>query len=501
MSHAALSLALSFGHLGQLDSAYYYLDIAENIRKNDPDKSKLAQVYSYKAMITFRHGNDYKSAKEIFQKAIETVKLAGDDYSWNEGLGYVYNFLGMIDASVGNLEDAKKSNAEAKKRFQEKLKYRIPYVDAQRAQIVSMEGYQDSAIVIALEALKQAEQYGIDESIIQIHEIIVSIYERNKSYERANYHIRRLNEMRDSIGSSDHISALNSVETTLKLQEKEKEKEFLKSITLILVIGIVLVLILAIYIIILIRARAKIQQNSLLKIEEKNKELEEANFTKDKFFAIIAHDLKNPFSGFKASLELLIKEYDHLDEEDRKDILGELFEMSENVNNLLINLLTWSRSQRGGIQLNLEESNLCLLLESVKNIVNQTAKDKKIKIEVDCEVDKILIDPALMNIVLLNLTTNAVKFTPEGGEVRLIGKENENELKIIVQDNGLGISKENLDKLFNLETSFTTRGTKNEAGTGLGLIICYDFVQLHGGEISVESELNIGTKFTITLQK
>jgi len=240
------------------------------------------------------------------------------------------------------------------------------------------------------------------------------------------------------------------------------------------------------------------QQREQLKAS--NGELEEANRTKDKFFSIIAHDLKNPFSTLMTYSGTLVKNYKKLDEEKLKNGLNSLHSNSKRGYNLLVDLLTWARSQSGNLELNFDTIDVHKIAEDNVALLKERAKNKGINLfsEVDKNI-KVYADKNMVNTVIRNLITNAVKFTSEGGEIK-ISAEKKNELvQVTVSDTGMGISEGNIKKLFRIDTFYRTLGTDNEKGTGLGLILCQEFIEKLGGKIWVESELGNGSQFNFVL--
>lgn len=235
-------------------------------------------------------------------------------------------------------------------------------------------------------------------------------------------------------------------------------------------------------------------------IIQKNKELLELNASKDKFFSIIAHDLKGPFTGF-LGLTQLIKKGD-LSNEQMKEIGSMINESAQNLFNLLENLLEWSRTQTGTIEFTLEKLILRnIALEAISSVQGLSTK-KNINITYEESSDIIILgDYNMLNAILRNLISNSVKFTPQGGQIAIQAKELIDCFEISVIDTGIGIDKENLQKLFRIDIYHTTRGTEKERGSGLGLILCKEFVGKHGGKIWAESELGKGSVFKFTLPK
>ncbi len=239
-----------------------------------------------------------------------------------------------------------------------------------------------------------------------------------------------------------------------------------------------------------------------IKLEQYLEELKEANATKDKFFSIIAHDLKNPFGALKNLTEILKDMYNEFSEEEKTEIISEMYKSAHKVYELLENLLTWSLSQRGKIEFQPEETNLKLIIYNSFELLKEAANKKNIKLT-DATPDEFIIncDVNMITTVVRNLVSNAIKFTPEGGEIKIFTEENDQEVIVSVQDSGIGIAKEDIAKLFRIDVHHTTIGTSDEKGTGLGLILCKEFIDKHNGRIWVESEPGRGATFKFALPK
>lgn len=239
-------------------------------------------------------------------------------------------------------------------------------------------------------------------------------------------------------------------------------------------------------------------------LKAKNKELSHINATKDKLFSIIAHDLMSPFNSMLGFSNLLVNEFDKIDKEKQKYFINNIHLSITNTYKLLDNLLTWSRTQREGIHFNPAEIELQQIIKEVINLCIQQAKNKDISIIDSCVKNyTVYADEEMLHTVLRNLVSNAIKFSNRGGKVDInskLFKESEKQfVEIIVKDNGVGISPDTKSKLFNISENISAKGTDEEQGTGLGLIICKEFVEKHGGKIWVESELGKGSQFIFTI--
>lgn len=238
-------------------------------------------------------------------------------------------------------------------------------------------------------------------------------------------------------------------------------------------------------------------QEALKKSEDQLKEL---NATKDKFFNIVAHDLKNPFTSLLGSSELLFSNIDQMDSEKIKTLASILNDSAKNGYTILQNLLDWSRSQTGMMKFTPERVNLRDLIE--ENILNLRLFAANKGIDLHSEVqDDIFIraDKNMINTMLRNLVSNSLKFTKSGGKVVIRAIIDPAEVIISVKDTGVGISKENIDKLFRIDEKFSMPGTDKEQGTGLGLKLCKEFAGKQGGRIWVESIENKGSEFKFSI--
>lgn len=246
-------------------------------------------------------------------------------------------------------------------------------------------------------------------------------------------------------------------------------------------------------------AEKKLSAEALKKSESSLKEL---NATKDKFFSIIAHDLKSPFNNIIGFSDLLKEEVRSLDVKDIENYATIISSAANQTLQLLDNLLHWAMMQQGRMDFELRNLLLREITSEVFDLLTEAAKQKTILLNNNIpEMTIINADENMIKTTIRNLVSNALKFTRSGGSVEITAKFIENEILVSVTDTGVGISQENIGKLFNVGSSFSTRGTDNEKGTGLGLILCKEFIEKHGGRIWVESEVGKGSKFSFAIPK
>ncbi len=235
-------------------------------------------------------------------------------------------------------------------------------------------------------------------------------------------------------------------------------------------------------------------------LKQTNESLKAVNATKDKLFSIIAHDLRNPIEGLLLMLNSFEKDPDQLNANLKSIIVNELSSTMKNIHHLLANLLLWARSQQGEIMFQPVHTDLNQIIDECISLLSRIAKEKSIRLVSELrETIPIYADINMIKTVVRNLISNALKFTRESGEIKLTAGLLTDMIKVSIIDTGIGISKDNMEKLFQLDQHFTTIGTKKEKGSGLGLLLCKTFVERNGGKISVESEENIGSIFQFTL--
>lgn len=242
--------------------------------------------------------------------------------------------------------------------------------------------------------------------------------------------------------------------------------------------------------------KEELQQNEL--------KLQQANATKIKFLSIIAHDLKNPLQAISLASYFLEKKYLKQPNHDREayNYIKDISFTVKQLTDLLENILLWSKTQDNAIICKQEYLDLSISADVVVNFYKITASSKNIDLTSDIPAESVVVaDKNMIDTIFRNLVSNAVKFTPPGGKIKITSKEDRNFITVSVSDTGIGISEADIDKLFKIEIQYTTIGTSSERGTGIGLILCKEFVEKLGGDIWVDSKLGNGSSFKFTVPK
>ncbi len=394
----------------------------------------------------------------------------------------------------------------------------IPYRNMQRAALLVNLG----GVYLEFGDLANAEKF-TKSGLMLAHEQKFVTYEKSArktmgdieakkgNYKEAFEYIVRYSSLQDTLGSEmvKHKVAEAVFRNELKQKEQEnillqknneiKQKTILiQGFYIITASGILLLVVLLLFV---NRRNSRRQQAMNQLLDLKNKELHELNLTKDKFFSIISHDLRGPFSGFLGLSKLLAEDLRNLTQEEIQKMAGALRDSATNLFRLLENLLEWSRMQQDRIRFNPGSTPLMPMLAETMRPVMDSANKKGIEISYQIPDGlEVFADEHMLASTIRNLTFNAVKYTPKGGKVSIAAKLIPgNSVEISVRDTGIGMTPEMVDDLFRLDVQTNRRGTEDEPSSGLGLLLCKDFVEKHGGKIWVESEEGKGSAFRFTL--
>jgi signal transduction histidine kinase len=237
-------------------------------------------------------------------------------------------------------------------------------------------------------------------------------------------------------------------------------------------------------------------------IEKHREQLKDLNANKDRFFSIIAHDLRNPIAGFLNLTEILTNNFDVFSGKESKEFIDVMNQASKQLYNLLENLLQWSRAQTGSLTYEPQFVPVKKMVDETIDALMINIENKQIKLNVNVDNKTVVfVDENMITTVIRNLISNAIKFSHPEGIITLRCNSLDKFVEFSVIDQGVGIPKEAQDKLFKIDQSVSTEGTSQEKGTGLGLILCKEFIEKNGGKIAVESDLNRGSTFTIQLPR
>jgi two-component system, sensor histidine kinase and response regulator len=288
---------------------------------------------------------------------------------------------------------------------------------------------------------------------------------------------KKLKDQKDEIESKNEDLMLKNVEITKQKDEIQMQRDN-------------------------IRRKTEELEIAFEEINIQKEALTQLNATKDKFFSIVAHDIKSPLDSLSAFASLLANYIDNMSKEEIRIIATNLDQSVKNTLQLTENLLTWARSQMNNLSFNPRSVNLAEVIEQKVGLFKLIAENKKIAIRTEVQEDlHLYVDENHLRFILRNLISNALKFTMNNGQVLVRAESVGEQVVISVQDDGVGISPDILPKIFRIDTKVSTRGTAGEKGTGLGLLLCKEFVERNGGKIKVESEVAKGSRFSFTAKK
>ncbi|HOI29146.1 MAG TPA: tetratricopeptide repeat-containing sensor histidine kinase [Melioribacteraceae bacterium] len=345
-------------------------------------------------------------------------------------------------------------------------------------------------------ALKKSNELNSSSLIASTYKKYYELYKKSGRLDSALYYFEKFNTLKDSIVTKDEMIKLGELESLIKFEKSEREKEILQNdlnhqIRQRNYLVVITVLFLVIAVILTFRYFEK---------KKVSEELNRINIVKDKFFRIIAHDLREPFGATFSALGLLRDQYDELSETEKKDAIEVVSGLIKKDFDLLENLLMWAKNQRREIKFEPSTIYLQSVVDKIIALVSSRISAKNILVENICgDNDTVLADEEMLNAILRNVIFNAVKFTNHGGQITISCNHISEESVITIKDNGIGMDKNTIKDLFSLDTKNTSIGTAGESGSGLGMILVKEFVDMHKGKIEIESESGKGTTVTIIL--
>jgi signal transduction histidine kinase len=458
--------------------------------------------------------NDYPKALENFKWALELRRKQNDKPGEAEALnsiGDLYVLLKNEDRAIANyvasleIYQRLKDNDRLAELYNNVGGFYLRKGDFQRA-IMNIE--------LGLKAGNQAQnQVQILQSYQHLSDCYKALGDYKKALEYKESHqalqefIQNEKDERDVMDKQNQytLKKKESQITSLEVDRAERDREIAVQKKLRNFLFVVVGLGVAIVVLILFGYIQKQRSNKKLElanaeIRRQNEQLQQLNATKDKFFSIISHDLKGPLNSLTSFSGLLINYFDSLSKEEIQALAKDLDKSLKNLFALLENLLEWSRSQTGAIEFKPEAFDLSELVHMNIELLTAQAATKEITLAyTNPQVLTVLAHKNSVTTVIRNLISNAIKFTPKGGTITLSASKSNEEALVSIADTGVGMSKEVIDKLFRIDAKHSTKGTADEKGTGLGLVLCKDFVEKNNGNIGVQSEEGKGSTFYFTL--
>lgn len=540
-------------HLGNYDQAMKNYFEAMQIAEENSDTKELSVSYSLIATLHYIL-KDYPRALDYCSKAMLIREKLNDNY----GLANSYELMGLINYDFRKLQESFKYHSLALKvktelndrigiagsyqnigmvyRLMQKNDLAINYFSkamllreelgdkrgiaaslTSTGEVYVMQGKDKAALDCFLKAFKIRQEIKDKRGLVRSFFHLSTAYQKLGDYKNAFDFQNLYYTFTDSLNKAKTLQKLNNLDMQYKSEKKDKEIALLQKDNIIqktvrnsLIAGFLLVTIIAAGSFAAYRSKRK----SNLLLEEKNREISShheelkwlndelrvSNATKDKFFSILAHDLRSPFFGFLGISEELSKNTESLSKEEISEYAGIINQSAKKIFNLVNNLLEWSLLQSGRLNPEFVKLNIHDEVENIKELFVSSALNKSITIENETgPFESACADKKMVETILRNLISNAIKFTGVGGRVCVRSKSAGEFLEISVSDSGIGMKEENAEKIFKVDSALSAKGTRGETGSGLGLILCKELTEINGGKVSVESRLGQGTTFTFTL--
>ncbi len=551
IAKALNNIGQTYSDLGEYDEAYSYLTQGYKVAK--PIKDSLLQAICLQNLgHVFKELGQYDIALNHFHASLELSMKIGD----LDGEAYIADEIGSLYISKNDFKSAEENLSKAlglirkrtlkivepqtltklaelshkQKEFDRALAYydsaALLYADSKnifgvasvklgKGKVLAQQRNFDQSVKLIDEALASAKVLHARVLEIECFEQLSLLSEQKGDFKKSLGYLRSFKSLRDSLYNQEFIenlfqdlrsetqtkdSEIAQLSLTQSLQANEIARQSLIRNILFVTATLAVILLFSVF----RSGQRRIRINKLLmehqeEIKKRSLELEQLNEVKDKFFSIISHDLRSPINGLTGILDLMDK--DHIKPEELPSLIKELKVQFNHTKSLINNLLDWALLQMDKLTIQSEKINLRQLVDENFKLLSSIHLKKVEMVNLVPENLYALADLNTISLVFRNLILNSIKFTDDGGRIWVETKENENDLTISVSDNGVGITPKAQSIIFEKTAGYTTRGTANEKGTGLGLILCKEFVERNGGKIWVNSEPGKGTTFSFTLKK
>jgi signal transduction histidine kinase/predicted negative regulator of RcsB-dependent stress response len=545
-------MGYDYGDLGEYDEAYYYFTQSFRVARRLNDSLKMA-IAIHNVGSVFKELGQYDVAIEHLDLSLKISEKIKDDQGqafYLDEVGDVYLRKGEYDKAeealrtslkesraknIGDLEPRTLSKLARLYLLKNELTKASLYYDSAallhqktdndyglagnnlgKGEVLMQEGKYSDALHAMEESLKSAKELTARKMESECFNQLSLLEEKRGDFKRSLEYYKNYKILSDSLFGQEMVEKLFQNQLRFETETKDfeiaslsqakakrdseiKKQEFIRNI-LVVTLALTAILLFTIY----RSGQRRIEINKLLmthqdEIKKRSVELAQLNEVKDKFFSIISHDLRSPMNALSGVLNLLQNE--NLRPEEFKKLTQELRVQFNHTKALINNLLDWALLQMDKLKIQPEKIDLKKLVdENFKMLSSMHLKETTLKNQIE-EGTIAFADLNMINLVIRNLLMNGIKFTETGGVITAWAEEKNNQYVISIQDNGVGISPDVQKILFEKTSGYSTRGTANEKGTGLGLILCKEFIEKNGGKIWLVSELGKGSTFSFTLNK
>ncbi|MCE1190241.1 MAG: ATP-binding protein [Ignavibacteria bacterium] len=499
IAYSQISIGFIYEDQQNYPKALEYMQYAFNLRKEVADSEgciltlmEIARAYAYnnnfaKAMETF------KQVEEFFKHSPKNSEIVRNTNALADVFLKQKKYNAALPLQLANYNTARELHTV---RGQALAAINLGIIYTNLKDFSRAEKYLNEGLSLA----NDMPEYSV---LLSAYNAMSAYYEASNQYAKALIYARKSAELKDSILSKENLSGVKEMEAVYENEKNQIENSLLHkdlelshaqrnywAIITVLFIGIS----------ILIYWRYRYRMHAEEHIRKMNEELQALNATRDKFFSIIAHDLRSPFHVMLGISELLATESEELPPEQQRKFSRELHHGIKKQFELLSDLLEWSKLQRGDFPLDLRSLQLADIVTDVIDSLTVPFQVKNLNVQNDISPDTIIwADENMIRLVIRNLLSNGIKFTPAGGKITISSANTTRGITISVSDTGIGISEEDLQKLFHPDHRFSNTGTANEKGTGLGLLLCKEILDKHNGTISIKSTEHQGSTFTVSL--
>jgi signal transduction histidine kinase len=521
MAMAYNLMGIVYDNMGNSKTALTNYQKALEIFSSENDRIGMGKTYLNIAIIYNKTGRK-QDAEDLLFKCVSI----GEEFNDARLLSIAYGNIGLLyneDGSFNKALEYYQLSLAMKLKLGDKHSIMISHINIAGANFHL--GQQSLALNHLNKAISIGTKLGAKRELIDAYEMLATLYEQRGDF--TNAYIARTHQvaLNDSVFGQDQMKYLADVEKKNAYNQLESENKILRQQSIIdrlkiennrfiryyLLIGLAFAIVL---IGLLVYQSTERHKNSrrldeanqqLVAINEQLKlsegKLAESNNSKDQFFSIISHDLRNPLASMVSFVRIMKRDYDSLLLEERQSLIDEFEKIVNRTGNLLENLLMWSRSQTGRLSYNPSRFEAHYIIDENIDLHEASIKTKQIKIIVTPSNQSTIVfsDINMLNTVIRNLMSNAVKFTPLGGMIEVGFRTDGNECVFFVKDSGIGIEKKQQEQLFSLGQAHIRTGTASEKGSGLGLVLCKDFVEKNKGRIWLESVPNSGTTFYFSI--
>lgn len=488
IAYGYVNLGLIYQEERRYDKSQLYLNKALKLRNDIGDKGGYASAL-YQLGKSQQFQGKYDSALNNYKKSYEFHKnIENVSYTANclNGIATIYYLRGEFDRSLENFNQAIELHSKKNHNFGLVEDY------LGIAMVYGAIGNTEKAKSSLNKALSLSTKLELHPKVLQSYKAFAKFYQSINNKDAALDALNKFVVLYDSVLFVQQIEVLEEItsnyETQQKLQIAKKELELKKTERYYMLTIIILMIIIVFVAIWRVRYQTRL-----------NKQLKEANATKDKLFSVISHDLRSPFNtilGFSDILKRTLGE----ENKDAVQYSGIIYDQSLETVRLIDRLLTWSRSQSNKIVFNPKPSYLETVFKELKDAFEYLVDKNELNLEFENQVhENVNIDKNIVNILLTNLISNSIKFTHEGGKIIVSAEIHKNKLQLKVKDSGIGIDEVKITNLLNNQTLESSKGVRNEGGTGLGLNICMELTHLHNGIFDIKSQAGEGTEIIILL--